>query len=441
MSDSDMTRLLELLTAHESRAQRSLNFTPSENVLSPLARLPFVIDTYSRYFFDHLRLAGEWFFFGGIDAGRIELEVLQPVLRDLARARYVDTRPISGLNCMTIAMAGLCPRGGLMLTVPVDSGGHMSTASVAARLGIRVLPLPMERTHFVDLERLGALLAAERPDLVYLDQSSQLFPIDPAPIRELIDARSPGTLLHCDSSHVNGLILGDALPNPLERGAHTFGGSTHKTLPGPHKGFLATNDAGLRDRIDAIAYHFISHQHLAASISLAITLIEMQECGGTVYAAQVLANAGAFARELADRGIPVAAAEYGFTRCHQVWAMPRPGVAADEVARRMYDQGLLVNKFNDLPGVDQPVLRISLAEVTRLGADEQDVRELAGLFAVLLSGDRSDHSAATGRIRARLSRPRYCYDYDQLAGSGASQDFLRLFRGIAENTGHRVAAP
>ena len=76
-----------------------------------------------------------------------------------------------------------------------------------------------------------------------------MFPIDPQPIRNLIDKLSPETILHYDSSHINGLIFGKALFNPLTRGAHCYGGSTHKTLPGPHKGFLAMNELSIAKRM------------------------------------------------------------------------------------------------------------------------------------------------------------------------------------------------
>ncbi|MCY0933941.1 hypothetical protein [Streptomyces sp. H34-S4] len=338
---------------------------------------------------------------------------------------------------MTIAMAGLCPAGGTMLTVPEDGGGHMSTVHVADRLGIRTLPIPMERTHHVDLCALESLLARSRPDLVYLDQSSQLFPIDPRPVRQLIDAVSPGTLLHVDSSHTNGLILGGALPNPLERGAHTFGGSTHKTLPGPHKGFLATNDERLRDRIDAIAYHYVSHHHLGAVVSLAITLVELRDCKGDDYARLVLANAHRFAAELWQRGIPVAEPDLGFTACHQVWVKPVPGTDAAKTAQLLEENGLLVNKLGGLPGIPGPAFRLSLAEATRLGATEADVDDLAGIFADLMSGKTRDHEDDVRALRQRLSRPRFCYDYEDLRDMGAPVDMLRLFSSVTEAVSHR----
>ena len=49
-------------------------------------------------------------------------------------------------------------------------------------------------------------------------------------------------IIHYDSSHTNELSLADAMFNPLENGAHFFGGSTHQILVGPHKAFFTLND-------------------------------------------------------------------------------------------------------------------------------------------------------------------------------------------------------
>ena len=431
MVEPSITRLLALLDDHEFRARKSVNFTPSENVLSPLARLPFVLDGYSRYFFDYFRDS----FVSGLEIGRAQIEIIEPVLRSMAHAKYVDVRPLSGMSCATIAIGALCSAGGVAVTVPAESGGHTSTDAVAGRFGIRVLPLPMRDVHFVDLDRLEDLLSKVKPNLIYLDQSSLLFPIDPAPIRSLIEIRSPETILHVDSSHTNGLILGGALMNPLDRGAHSFGGSTHKTLPGPHKGFLATNDSGIRDRFSAIAYHFVSHHHLAATVSLGVTLLEMRDCGGEKYAKLVIENAIQFAGRLSARGIPVAGAVNGFTGCHQVWVMAGDGVDVFGVAKRMYRQGILVNLFRELPGLDSPALRLSLAEVTRMGATVRDIDALVEIFSRLLSGSVEDVSDEVASISARLSKPQFCFTSHALTGMGSESsllpvmDLLASFRG------------
>jgi len=423
--------ILLKLSAHENRAIRSFNLTPSENVLSPLAKLPLVADIYSRYFFEHLDLHGFWMFYGGIEAGEVQSSVLEPMLRRLTGARYVDTRPLSGLNCMTVVISGLCPPGGTMLTVPLESGGHMSTQQISKRLGVEAVPMPMH-VHEVDLEGFERALRRRRIDVVYLDQSTQLFPIDPAPLRRIIDAVSPGTVLHCDTSHTNGLVLGSALPNPLERGAHTFGGSTHKTLPGPHKGFVATNDAQLAERIGGAAYDLISHHQVAASISLAITLDEFEHKDGSGYARRICTNALALARTLADEGLPVGGEGRGWTRCHQVWAAASPGVDPHAAAAELYAAGLMVNILPGLPSIPGIAFRFSTSELTRLGADEDDVAALGSVLAQALKGNSvSTLGRATIQgLRAKLSRPRYCYDLHEIETMDLPSPLEALARAI-----------
>jgi glycine/serine hydroxymethyltransferase len=424
-----IAELLAHVARQEARARRSLSFTPSENVLSPLARVPLVLDAYSRYFFDHLSTFGTWAFYGGLEAGAVELELLAPLLREMSGASYVNTRPISGLSCMAVAIAGLCERGDRMLTIPTSCGGHMSTAALGARFGVEALPLPMHAHDELDLERLADVLRMMRPRLIYLDQSTQLFPIDPQPIRELVERWSPRTRIHYDGSHVNGLVLGGALFNPLVRGAHTFGGSTHKTLPGPHKGFIATDDAALAAQVGRAADDLVSHHHLAESLSLAITLLELRDCDGRGYAAAVLRNARRLAQGLSARGVVVAAADRGFTGCHQVWAAPPAPVDATAVADALYAGGLIVNKLGDIPGFAVPAFRLSSAELTRLGAEDADVDALASLIGDAMTGAQlppRELSAQVDRVRERLSRPRYCYELDDLEQLDTPHDVLGL---------------
>jgi len=52
-----------------------------------------------------------------------------------------------------------------------------------------------------------------------------------------------------DVSHNAAFIIGKQHPNPLEDGYDAFGGSTHKTIPGPQKAFFATNRKDIYENI------------------------------------------------------------------------------------------------------------------------------------------------------------------------------------------------
>jgi glycine hydroxymethyltransferase len=403
-----LSALLDRLQAHEHQASHAFNLTPSENRLSPLAQLPFTLDAYSRYFLDDIRLFGQWCFPAGRHLGAIERNLLHPLLKTFTRSEFVNVRPISGINCMTVVLAALTRPGDHVLVVPASAGGHASTRHVAARLGACVGDIPFAGPFRIDLAGLESILSKRRIRLIYLDQSTQLAPLDPQPIRELVDAVSPGTLIHYDSSHVNGLIFGSALPNPLERGADTFGGSTHKTLPGPHKGFIATNSPELAGAIEAVTDHFVSQHKMAEVISLAITLIEFRDCGGDAYARQTIENARAFADEAAQRGMRVAKYGDAFTECHQLWIEADPSVNAATQRGRLDQAGILANSFQGLPGIAGPAFRLSTAEFTRVGATAQDARQLARAFVSATRGDPRAYDAVQA-LRLRLREVRYCH--------------------------------
>lgn len=432
----EIRKILEAISNNHLESRRTLHLTPSENVLSPGARLPLILDLYSRYFFDHKRILGTWTFYGAIGPGQVELSVLIPMLRKLAKAQYVTVRPLSGLNCMTIAMAALARHGDTVVTVPLEQGGHMSTPHVAERLGLKRMDLPMNGPTSIDLPGFERLVAKIKPAVVYLDQSIQLVPLDPQPLRKILDHASPTTRIHFDSSHINGLILGGALQNPLERGATSFGGSTHKTLPGPHKGFLATNDEDLWERFYHFADHFVSHHQIATVMSLAITVSELIDCGGNQYACQILENARYLASRLVEEGIEVAGEPGRWTECHQVWVSPGP--QGHRLADALYELGLVVNCLPSLPGMDWPSLRLSVAEITRLGASQSHIDLLAKLLAeCILAGEIVPEAPwRLTELRQELDRPHYCYSPDELADRGLSSELVQLVSLIAEQTSY-----
>ncbi|MGH8896506.1 MAG: hypothetical protein ACRDZ4_05640 [Egibacteraceae bacterium] len=282
---------LGLLAAHEAEAATVLDMTPSENQLSMLAKLPLLLDCYHRYFFNDRMDPRGWAFAGGRLVAALEAELTIPLARKLSRADHVNVRPLSGLSAMTLVLAALGgPPGSTLIHMARELGGHYATGQVARRLGLRPLTMSGPDPHSPDLDELGRLCRRHRPRLVYIDQSYCLFPADVAALCRVVRDTTSTARVHADVSHWMGLVLGGRFPNPLEAGADSFGGSTHKTFPGPQKGIVATNDPVVAQAIREAQHYLISSHHFAATVSLGLALLEFDQCGGAVYAARVIDN-------------------------------------------------------------------------------------------------------------------------------------------------------
>lgn len=396
---------LGLIVAHEEAAARSLVMIPSESMLPPLARLPLVSDLYCRYFFNDAEDPGDWRFPAARDAAALETRLTIPLLRQLAGARHVNVRPLSGLSAMTLVLAALGgPPGSPVALLDPGLGGHYATASLAARLGLRPVLVTGTSPHAPDLDQTRDVLRQHRPPLLYLDQSHGLAPFDVAAITAAAQEASPQTRVHADVSHWMGLTLGGALPNPLEAGADSFGGSTHKTFPGPQKGIIATSDDEVARLLRQAQPHVISSHHYGATCALGLALALFAErC--PAYPRAVIDCARALGASLAGQGLLPEGAAFGYSGGHQLWLRTAPhGIPAADAAGRLYEAGIRVNFLDDLPGIAEPALRIGVNEAAWLGLQPGDVPELAAIMAAAILGTQpsGELAARTASLRGRL---------------------------------------
>ncbi|MFD9043274.1 hypothetical protein ACIOK4_06915 [Streptomyces bottropensis] len=398
--------VVRLLAEHEEEAARTLNLVPSENVMTGLAKLPMLLDPYHRYFFNESDDPGRWHFRGAQRLRALETEVTVPLLERLGRATYVSVKPLSGLNAMTLALATLGGEpGSTVVTIAPENGGHYATPSVARRLGQRTEFLRGPNPHELDLEHAAELLARVRPTLVYVDQSHCLFPVDVAALVRTVRSVSPETLVHVDASHWMGLVLAGVFPNPLDEGADSYGGSTHKTFPGPHKAILLTRDPNIEKRIRETQDFLISSHHFATTLSLGMALLEFQEYKDA-YARAVVDHTKEFGALLTERGLTVVAADRGYSAGHQLWLDPvNDGVAPARASDRLFAAGLRVNFMSGLPGFSGPGMRIGLNEPTCLGLARQDLPGLADIFAAAVHDTvpAAELAARLATLRSRLT--------------------------------------
>lgn len=288
---------MRLLRFQAASSQR-LHLIASEDQMPEPAWAPYLTEAGIRYCFGG---AGEenWGWPGRGDLAELESAAARGI-GALLGARYVNVKPISGLSAMTVAISALAESTGTVFSLAESDGGHGSTAFVARRFGLHWQPLPFDPTSWcVDVAALARQARCiTGPVLIYLDSFMTLFPHD---IKGIRDAVGDPVKIHYDGSHTLGLIAGGVFQDPLTEGADSVGGSVHKTWPGPTgKGIVATNDAGVADRIDDHAAGWISHSHLADPAALAFSVAWMTYHARD-YAAAVVANARRLATALTEQ--------------------------------------------------------------------------------------------------------------------------------------------
>jgi glycine hydroxymethyltransferase len=160
--------------------------------------------------------------------------------------------------------------------------------------------------------------------------------------------------------------------------------STYKSLGGPAGGLILTDDAGLAERLDGIAYPGLTANFDAGRVAaLAVTLADWLAVG-PAYAAAMQATARRLAAELLALGVPVFAADRGCTRSHQLAVEAHRYGGGQRAARRLRAANLLACgiglPLEPVPG-DVNGLRLGTPELVRLGMTENHMPALAGFLA------------------------------------------------------------
>lgn len=376
-----MKTLRDLLDHHKAYDER-LYLIPSENSPSIAARTAFLTDLLNRYCFP-AHATRRWAFPGTEFNERIRARCAA-LLKKQTGAEFVTIKPISGVSAMTIALAGLLASGQRVATIAPENGGHSITRRIAERLGIHVSYLPYNNDRFsIDTAALPGFISSERPDLIYLDQCHILFP---QPL-SAVHAAARDIPIYYDGSHVMGLIFGGQFGEPLQSGATFLGGSTHKTIPGPHKAFIATNDSVAARRVADASNYLVSHDHGADVAALTIVLEEMDSRWDD-YAAGVVRNAKHFAHRLVETGFSVLGAARDYTESHQVWIDTHPHLDAFDVVQLLARANIMTNTF-EAPSLTRLGVRIGVQELTYRGATEETFDRIVELFAALLHNQRT----------------------------------------------------
>lgn len=452
-------RMKELFNRVEAnnrwRQTECINLIPSENTPSPLVKICELCDPAGRYA-EHRSMKGrEVYFYHGTDFIRDIEQEASAALCEYFGCRETELRPVSGQMANEIvfkAVTKMVNRDGgawrrlrAVMNNDLGMGGHLSSQPMGALFNFVDhdpatgqencvnFPVQAGNPYKIDVKRMLELLDEHRPELVVFGKSMFLYP---EPVKVLADhvadwADRPVVMY--DMAHVLGLY--GAFQAPLADGADVVTGSTHKTFFGPQRGVIASNmdkKHPLRKLwLDINSRAFpgsTSNHHLATLLGLLVATVEMNAFKDE-YQNQVLRNARAFARHLADNGLHIEGDPAdGYTMTHQVVVRVKEHGDGAAIADRLQENNIIVN-YQALPD-DETFLtpsgiRTGVSEMTRFGMNEADFAPLAELMAaVIIRGE--DVRRKVQELRGRFTTMRYTLPLRQsieLASSAMATSF------------------
>jgi glycine hydroxymethyltransferase len=381
-----------------------INLNPAANVMNPRAEAVMSAGLASRPSLGYPGAKYEM----GLEAIE-EIEVLAAALaRRVFSSSHAEIRVGSGALANVYAFLATCAPGDSVIVPPAAVGGHVThhEAGCAGLLGLDIHESPVDPHNYtVELDGLAGLARRVRPRLITIGGSLNLVPHPVTEIRAIAD--EVGARVLFDAAHVCGLIAGGVWPSPLDEGADIMTTSTYKSLGGPPGGLVLTNDAGLAERIDAIAYPGLTANFDAGrTAALAIGLLDWLDYGHA-YASATVSAAQALASALAGHGLPVFTTASGITASHQFALDAREWGGGHQAALRLRAANILTCAIG-LPGRPKMAgLRFGTPEIVRWGMAEPDMSELAGLVHRALTANPRSVAADTTSFRRRFTTLRY----------------------------------
>jgi len=395
----------DAIAAELGRQQHTLELIASENIVSNAvmqAQGSVMTNKYAEGY------PGRRYYGGCEHVDKVEA-LAQERARELFGVKHTNVQPHSGSQAnMAVYMAVLNP-GDTIMGMDLAHGGHLthgSPVNFSGRLYNVVAYGVREDNELIDYDVMQQLALEHKPQMIIGGASAYERPIDFARMREIAD--SVGAYLMVDMAHYAGLIAAGVYPSPVGY-AHMITTTTHKTLRGPRGGMILTDDDDLAKKINSRIFPGIQGGPLMHVI--AAKAVAFGEALGEQFKAdqkQIIANARALAKTLADGGLRIVS---GGTDCHMFRVDVRPQGLTGKVAEESLEAaGITVNK-NTIPFDPQSPfvtsgIRIGTAAITTRGLCEAESVHIGEMILKVLAapGDKAVRDAVAAEVRALTDR-------------------------------------
>jgi len=392
-TDGEIYRLIE---AEYERLQNTIQLIAAENQCSRavLAALGSVVQNKTTEGFPGKRFHG-----GSKVVDNIETIAVNRV-KEAFGAQYANVQPHSGTTANQIVLTAILDRGGKILSLGLDQGGHLSHGASVSFSGkfFEVENYYVDKqTFLLDYGAIRDKALKVRPKLIICGATAYSRTIDFAKFREIAD--EVGAYLLADISHIAGLVIAGAHPSPVDY-AHFTTTSTYKP-GGPRGGVIVMGrdwdqpitvkgkEIALWELIERSTFPGV--QGTPSFNNVAAKAVFFKETFSEQYRARqfrIVANAACLAENLVDMGYDVLT---GGTDNHMVLANTsnfRAGLTGVTAQKCLEDCGIIIN-MNKLPYDPRPArvasgIRLGTPIVTKNGMGENEMDEIAGMIDAVL---------------------------------------------------------
>jgi len=342
-------------------------------------------------------------YYGGCEYVDVAERLAIERAKQLFGAAYANVQPHSGSQANAAVYMALLNPGDTILGMSLAHGGHLThgaKVNFSGKIYHAVQYGLSDKSEEIDYEQVERLANEHKPKMIVAGFSAYSRVVDWARFRRIAD--SVGAYLFVDMAHVAGLVAAGIYPNPVSI-ADVTTTTTHKTLRGPRGGIiLAKANPEIEKKLNSMVFpgsqggplmHVIAAKAVAFKEALAPEFKAYQQ--------QVLANARAMAKVMADRGYKVVS---GGTDNHLfLVSFIEKGITGKDAEAALGEANITVNK-NAVPNDPQSPfitsgIRIGTPAITTRGFGEKESRELAGWIADIL--DHMGDTAVRAAVRAK----------------------------------------
>lgn len=233
--------LAKMLELEEARQDKNIELIASENYASEAVRIAMASCLTNKYAEGY---SGNRFYGGCEFIDKIEDCCKQTWQRVFNTNYSVNVQPHSGTQANLAVYSALLNPGDTILSLDLNSGGHLSHGSLANLSGkiYNVYHYKLDENGYIDTIDIVKCLKEYHPKLVIAGASAYPRKIYFSNIEEMLKIFAHNESIEkpyfmVDMAHIAGLVATGMHPSPFEH-ADVITTTTHKTLRGPRGGLI-----------------------------------------------------------------------------------------------------------------------------------------------------------------------------------------------------------